>query len=61
VKLTITVGILLILLFVGLPIVTGYAHIPEDLSPASLERFLGEILAFWLRVLKNMLIELERF
>jgi hypothetical protein len=54
-KLSTVLGTLFILLFVGLPIMTGFIHIPHNLTPESLGKFLGEILAFWLKVLRNMI------
>jgi hypothetical protein len=50
-------GIVLIVL-VGLPILAGCAKIPSDLSPASLGEFAGDVVGFWLNLLKQALMEI---
>jgi len=54
------ITIVLLLLFFLLPILTGYAKLPtEPITPEKLGLFLGEILAYWIAMLRKMIEVLQ--
>ena len=50
----ITIG--LIVLSIALPVASGFAHIPYNLSPSEIGRFAGEMIKYWLKALRAGLI-----
>ncbi|MFN3527608.1 MAG: hypothetical protein ACK4YO_00720 [Candidatus Altarchaeaceae archaeon] len=54
-KLTTLIGIILIILFFALPILTNFAFLPEDLKPHSIGEFLGGIFNYWIEVIKTII------
>lgn len=55
IKLTTLIGLILIILFFALPILTGFAFLPEDAKPHSIGEFLGGIFNYWIEVIKAIL------
>jgi len=55
VKLTTLIGIIALILFFALPILTNFAVLPEDAKPQSIGEFLGGVFKYWIEVMKAIL------
>ncbi len=54
-KLTTIIGIIALILFFALPILTNFAVLPEDAKPQSIGEFLGGVFKYWIEVIKSIL------
>lgn len=54
-KLTTIIGLIILLAFFLLPILTNFAVIPEDMRPESVGEFLGGIFQYWIIVISKIL------
>ncbi|NCN65416.1 MAG: hypothetical protein GW779_05825 [Candidatus Altiarchaeum hamiconexum] len=53
-KLSTAVGIIIILTFFLLPILTNFAVIPEDMKPQNIGEFLGGVFQYWIIVISKI-------
>jgi len=53
-KLSAAVGIIIILTFFLLPILTNFAVIPEDMKPQNIGEFLGGVFQYWIIVISKI-------
>ena len=55
------ITLILLLLFFLLPVLAGYAEIPNDpITPEKLGHFLGEVLAYWITMLRGMVEAIQK-
>lgn len=53
-KLSTIMGLIIILSFFLLPILTNFAVIPEDMKPQNIGEFLGGIFQYWIIVISKI-------